>query len=48
MLPIRLWGMIESTLDVRVAAISGLFVSTVILLMLLMERVVGLTKRMRD
>jgi putative spermidine/putrescine transport system permease protein len=48
MLPIRLWGMIESTLDVRVAAISGLFVSTVILLMLVMERVVGLTKRMRD
>ena len=48
MLPIRLWGMIESTLDVRVAAISGLFVGTVILLMLVMERVVGLTKRMRD
>jgi putative spermidine/putrescine transport system permease protein len=48
MLPIRLWGMIESTLDVRVAAISGVFISTVILLMLVMERVVGLTKRMRD
>jgi len=48
MLPIRLWGMIESTLDVRVAAVSGLFVTTVILLMLLMERIVGLTKRIRD
>ena len=48
MLPIRLWGMMESTLDVRVAAVSGVFIATVICLMLLMERVVGLTKRMRD
>jgi putative spermidine/putrescine transport system permease protein len=45
MLPIRLWGMMESTLDVRVAAVSGVFITTVICLMLLMERVVGLTKR---
>jgi putative spermidine/putrescine transport system permease protein len=48
MLPIRLWGMMESTLDVRIAAVSGLFVASVIVLMLLMERVVGLTRRMRD
>ena len=47
-LPIRLWGMMESTLDVRVAAVSGVFITTVICLMLLMERVVGLTKRVRD
>ena len=48
MLPIRLWGMIESTLDVRVAAVSGVMTVTVLILMLVMERLVGLTRRMRD
>ena len=48
MLPIRMWGMIESTLDVRVAAVSGVLIATVLCLMLLMERLVGLTRRMRD
>ena len=48
MLPIRLWGMMESTLDVRIAAVSGVMTVTVLALMLLMERLVGLTKRMRD
>ena len=47
MLPIRLWGMMESTLDVRVAAVSGVFITAVACLMLLMERAVGLTKRIR-
>jgi putative spermidine/putrescine transport system permease protein len=46
MLPIRMWGMIESTLDVRVAAISGVLIASVIILMLIMERLVGLTRRM--
>jgi len=46
MLPIRMWGMIESTLDVRVAAISGVLIGSVIVLMLIMERLVGLTRRM--
>lgn len=45
MLPIRMWGMIESNLDVRVAAISGVLIAAVILLMLVMERLVGLTRR---
>jgi len=47
MLPIRMWGMMESTLDVRVAAVSGVLIATVLVLMLVMERVVGLTRRMR-
>lgn len=45
MLPIRMWGMIESNLDVRVAAISGVMIATVVVLMLVMERLVGLTRR---
>lgn len=48
MLPIRMWGMMESTLDVRVAAVSGVLVAAVLVLMLVMERVVGLTRRLRD
>jgi putative spermidine/putrescine transport system permease protein len=46
MLPIRMWGMIESTLDVRVAAISAVLIVTVVVLTLVMERLVGLTRRM--
>jgi putative spermidine/putrescine transport system permease protein len=48
MLPIRMWGMMESTLDVRVAAVSGVLIAVVLVLMLVMERVVGLTRRLRD
>lgn len=47
MLPIRMWGMMESTLDVRVAAVSGVLILSVLLMMLLMERAVGLTKRLQ-
>lgn len=46
MLPIRMWGMIESTLDVRVAAVSAVLIAAVVALMLVMERLVGLTRRM--
>jgi putative spermidine/putrescine transport system permease protein len=48
MLPIRMWGMMEAALDVRLAAISGVLITAAFLLMLLMERAVGLTRRMRD
>ena len=37
----------ESMLDVRVAAVSGVLIATVLALMLVMERVVGLTRRLR-
>jgi putative spermidine/putrescine transport system permease protein len=48
MLPIRMWGMMESMLDVRVAAVSGVLIVSVLVLMLVMERVVGLTRRLRS
>lgn len=48
MLPIRMWGMMESTLDVRVAAVSGVLIASAFALMLLMEWTVGLTRRMRE
>src|SRR5689334_4345117 len=47
-LPIRMWGMMESTLDVRVAAVSGVLIAAAFALMLIMEWTVGLTRRMRD
>lgn len=47
MLPIRMWGMMESTLDVRVAAVSGVFIVSVLVLMLVMERLTGLTRRLQ-
>jgi len=47
MLPIRLWGMMESSLDVRVAAASGVLIIVTTLLLFLMNRLVGLNRRMR-
>jgi len=47
-LPIRMWGMMESTLDVRVAAVSGVLIASAFVLMLIMEWTVGLTRRMRE
>lgn len=44
-LPIRMWSMLESTLDVRTAAVSGLLIFTTALLVVIMDRVVGLTRR---
>jgi hypothetical protein len=35
-------------LDPRVAAVSGVLIAVVLVLMLVMERVVGLTRRLRD
>jgi putative spermidine/putrescine transport system permease protein len=46
MLPIRMWGMMESTLDVRVAAISGLLIAGIFVLMIVLDRLVGLTRRL--
>ncbi len=46
MLPIRMWGMMESTLDVRIAAVSGVLITATLILMLVMDRLVGLTRRM--
>ena len=46
MLPIRMWGMMESTLDVRVAAIAGVLIAATLVLMLVVDRLTGLTRRM--
>lgn len=45
-LPIRMWQVIEASLDVRVAAISGVLIVATLLLMLAMERFSGLSKRL--
>jgi putative spermidine/putrescine transport system permease protein len=47
MLPIHLWQQIESSLDVRVAAASGLIVILTLILMIIVERFAGLTRQLR-
>ena len=46
-LPIHLWQQIETNLDVRTAAVSGLIVIFTLVLMLIAERFAGLTSQMR-
>jgi putative spermidine/putrescine transport system permease protein len=46
-LPIRLWTMIETNLDVRAAAVSGVLVTTTAVAALVMERIVGLSSHIR-
>src|SRR5256885_1066966 len=46
-LPIHLWQQIETNLDVRTAAASGLIVIFTLILMLVAERFAGLTQQMR-
>ncbi len=46
-LPIHLWQQIETNLDVRTAAASGLIVVMTLILMFLAERLAGLTKQLR-
>ena len=46
-LPIHLWQQIETNLDVRTAAASGLIVILTLILMLAAERFAGLTQQMR-
>jgi len=46
-LPIHLWQQIETNLDVRTAAVSGLIVIFTLVLMLAAERFAGLTRQMR-
>lgn len=46
-LPIHLWQQIESNLDVRTAAVSGVIVIFTLALMIVAERTAGLTRQMR-
>jgi putative spermidine/putrescine transport system permease protein len=45
MLPIHLWQQIETNLDVRTAAVSGVIVILTLILMLVAERMAGLTRQ---
>lgn len=47
MLPIRLWGMMEVALDVRVAAVSGVLIAATTLLLLAAERVFQFSRHIR-
>jgi putative spermidine/putrescine transport system permease protein len=46
-LPIRMWHIIESNLDVRAAAVSGVLVAATVVLMVAMERVADISRHMR-
>jgi putative spermidine/putrescine transport system permease protein len=43
-LPIRLWSMIENDLDVRAAAVSGVLILATAIIMLLVDRLAGLSQ----
>jgi putative spermidine/putrescine transport system permease protein len=45
-LPIHLWQQIDTNLDVRTAAVSGLIVIATIVLMILAERFAGLSRQL--
>jgi putative spermidine/putrescine transport system permease protein len=45
-LPIHLWQQIDTNLDVRTAAISGVIIIVTIVLMLLAERFAGLSRQL--
>lgn len=46
-LPIRLWDLIENMLDVRAAAASGVLIATTVVLMIIMEKLTGLSRYIR-
>ena len=46
-LPIRMWHIIESNLDVRAAAVSGVLITATLILMVVMERVAGISRHFR-
>lgn len=46
-LPIRMWHLIESSLDVRAAALSGALIAATLVLMVVMERVAGISRHLR-
>jgi len=48
MLPIRMWQDLEGRLDVTIAALSSVIVIVTLLMMVVMERAVGLSRRLRQ
>ena len=47
-LPIKLWQILEASLDVRVAAVSGVIVVVTLVGMLLTERLFGLAANVQE
>jgi putative spermidine/putrescine transport system permease protein len=47
MLPIRMWQDLEGKLDVTVAAVSSLLVLVTLVLMIVMEKLTGISRRIR-
>lgn len=48
MLPIRMWQDLEGRLDVTIAALSGIIILITLILMMAMERLTGLSRRLRQ
>jgi putative spermidine/putrescine transport system permease protein len=46
-LPIRMWHIIEASLDVRAAAMSGVLIAATVAMMILMERIAGISRHLR-
>jgi putative spermidine/putrescine transport system permease protein len=46
MLPIRMWSNLEGSLDVTIAALSTVLIAFTVVLVLVMERVTGLSRRL--
>jgi putative spermidine/putrescine transport system permease protein len=46
MLPIRMWQNLENSLDVTIAAVSGVLIAFTVVLMIVMERLTGLSRRL--
>jgi putative spermidine/putrescine transport system permease protein len=47
LLPIRMWHIIESNLDVRAAAVSGVMIAATLVSIVVMERVAGVSRHLR-
>jgi putative spermidine/putrescine transport system permease protein len=47
MLPIRMWQDLESKLDVSIAAVASLMVFATLILMVTMEKLTGISRRIR-
>lgn len=47
MLPIRMWQDLEGRLDVTIAAVSGVMICATVIALIVMERVTGLSRRLR-
>ncbi len=47
MLPIRMWQDLENRLDVTIAAVSGVMIVVTVLALIVMERIAGLSRRLR-